>query len=61
MKAKYGLWSEEEVNQLKALVASGASALRASVVLRRSVLQIKKKARNLSVPFHSEAELRKKR
>jgi hypothetical protein len=61
VKAKYKLWSEEEVDRLKALVASDASALRASVILNRSLKQIKTKARELGVPFQSEAELRIKR
>jgi GcrA cell cycle regulator len=58
MKAKYRVWSEEELDRLKAVVASGASALRASVILKRSLKQIKKKARELGVPFPSEADLR---
>jgi GcrA cell cycle regulator len=61
MKAKFRLWCNEEIDQLKRLVASGASALRASVALNRSVVQIKKKAREIGVPFPSEADLRAKR
>jgi hypothetical protein len=54
-------WSDEDTERLRALVASGASALRASVVLRRSLSVTKNKARSLGVPFPSEAELRAKR
>ena len=61
MKAKYRLWRDQEIDQLKALVTSGASALRASVALKRSVVQIKKKARELGFPFPLEADLRTKR
>jgi 4-hydroxy-3-methylbut-2-en-1-yl diphosphate synthase IspG/GcpE len=61
VKAKYRLWRDQEIDQLKALVTSGASALRASVALKRSVVQIKKKARELGFPFPLEADLRTKR
>ena len=61
VKEKYRLWCDEEIDQLTRLVASGASALRASVALKRSVVQIKRKAREIGVPFPSEAELRTKR
>jgi hypothetical protein len=61
VKEKYRLWCDEEIDQLTRLVASGASALRASVALKRSVVQIKKKAREIGVPFPFEAELRTKR
>ena len=60
MKAKYRLWRDQEIDQLKALVTSGASALRASVALKRSVVQVKKKARELGFPFPLEADLRNK-
>jgi hypothetical protein len=55
------VWSESDAERLKALVASGASALRASVALKRSLSVTKLKARDLGVPFQSEAELRAKR
>jgi hypothetical protein len=55
------VWSESDAEQLRALIASGASALRASVALKRSLSVIKLKARELGVPFQSEAELRAKR
>ena len=54
-------WSEEDIERLNALVASGASALRASVALKRSLLVTKAKARDLGIPFRSEAELKKER
>jgi hypothetical protein len=59
--AKKKAWSDEDTARLRALVASGASALRASVALRRSLSVTKNKARALGVPFPSEAELRAKR
>jgi hypothetical protein len=55
------VWSESDAEQLRALIASGASAFRASVALKRSLSVTKLKARELGVPFPSEAELRAKR
>jgi hypothetical protein len=43
------------------LVTSGASALRASVVLKRALAVTKNKARDIGTPFSPEAELRAKR
>lgn len=60
-KVRKKVWSESDAERLKALVASGASALRASVALKRSLSVTKLKARDLGVPFRSEAELRAKR
>ena len=61
MVARKKVWSESDAERLKALIASGASALRASVALKRSLSVVKLKARELGVPFQSEAELRAKR
>jgi GcrA cell cycle regulator len=54
-------WSESDIEQLKTLVASGASALRASVALKRSLAVTKNKARELGTPFQLEVDLRAKR
>jgi hypothetical protein len=59
--ARKKIWSESDAERLRALSASGASALRASVALKRSLSVVKLKARELGVPFQSEAELRAKR
>ena len=56
----YRAWTNEDLVKLKAMVASGASALRCSVALKRSLSMIKKKANDAGVPFPSEAELRAK-
>ena len=61
MVARKKVWSESDAERLRALIASGASALRASVALKRSLSVTKLKARELGVPFPSEAELRAKR
>jgi GcrA cell cycle regulator len=54
-------WSERDIERLKGMVASGASALRASIALKRSLAMTKRKANELGFPFRSDAELRKER
>jgi hypothetical protein len=53
-------WTEEDIAQLKRLQASGASAARASVALKRSKLYVMEKARALGVPFMTMRERRKR-
>jgi hypothetical protein len=57
----YRPWTEDDVKRLRGLVASGASAARASVALKRSIAITKNKARDLGIPFRRDAELRKER
>jgi hypothetical protein len=52
-------WSEEDTELLKKLHAAGASALRASVALKRNKSRIMEKARKLGVPFPSLRERKK--
>jgi len=59
--ARKKVWTESDAERLRALIASGSSALRASVALKRSLSVVKLKARELGVPFPSEAELKAKR
>ena len=54
-------WSEEDLERLKALVLAGASAVRASVALKRPLKVVKLRARKLGVPFQHDNELRKER
>ena len=61
MVARKKVWSESDAERLRALIASGASAIRASVALKRSLSVTKLKARELGIPFPSEAELKAKR
>lgn len=61
MTSKHTAWSAEEVDRLKAMIASSASTQRASVALRRSLSMIKMKARHIGLPFPSEYVLRAKR
>jgi hypothetical protein len=44
-------WTTEQMEILRTLVESGASAARASVVLRRPKLAVQNKARQLGRPF----------
>ena len=44
-------WTTEQIELLRALVESGASAARASVVLKRPKLAVQNKARQLGRPF----------
>jgi hypothetical protein len=54
-------WSEKDLDKLKGLIESSVSALRVSVALKRSRAVVKQKARELGIPFPTEAELRSKR
>jgi hypothetical protein len=61
VKAICKAWSEQDVRKFKALLESGASALRVAAVLGRSRRVVKQKARELGIPFPTEFELRAKR
>jgi hypothetical protein len=54
-------WSQEDYDRLKTLVASGASPLRVSLALKRSVAVTKNKARELGIPFRTEGEMKRER
>jgi len=61
MEQKRKIWSGKDLENLRALVLSGASAVRASVVLKRPLKAIKIKAKKLGVPFRHERELKNER
>ncbi|HKS20604.1 MAG TPA: hypothetical protein VJS63_15485 [Bradyrhizobium sp.] len=61
MPPKKKAWLQDDCERLKALVSSGASPLRASLALKRSVAVTKNKARELGVPFRTENEMKKER
>jgi hypothetical protein len=44
-------WSESDIERLKAMVTSGASALRASIALKRSLAVTSERRLNWGVPF----------
>jgi len=54
-------WTNEDYERLKAFVTSGASPLRASLALKRSVAVTKNKAREIGAPFRKESEAKKER
>ena len=51
-------WTDEDIERLKQLHASGASALRASVALKRNRVSVMTRALQLGIPFPSIRELR---
>jgi hypothetical protein len=53
-------WTEEETTLLQRLAASGASAARASVALKRNKVNLMAKARELGTPFMTMRERKKK-
>jgi hypothetical protein len=61
MPLKKKAWSEGDIERLKGMVASGVSAVRASIALKRSLVVTKRKASQLGFPFRTDAELRKDR
>jgi hypothetical protein len=60
MGNKRKAWTNEDTERLKALVETGASAMRASVVLGRQLITTKNKARELGLRFPTERETRRK-
>jgi hypothetical protein len=54
-------WTDAEIERLKALIASGATLLRASVALKRPKHSVQSKARALGTPFPNALTERKKR
>jgi hypothetical protein len=57
---KSQLWSIEEDEKLKKIVAQGGSAGRASIALKRTEKSVREHARQLGCPFLTIAEARKK-
>jgi hypothetical protein len=54
-------WTPEQVARLEDLVASGASAVRAAAALRRSIISVQTRARELGMPFPPRRALKKNR
>jgi hypothetical protein len=54
-------WTDQEIDKLKALVSSGVSANRASVIFRRPLTSVRRKALELGVTFESEWHQNRKR
>jgi hypothetical protein len=54
-------WTQEDTALLQWLVASGASAARASVAMKRNRKNLMVKARELGIPFVTQRKQRKMR
>ena len=52
-------WTSEDAEQLKKLHISGASALRASIALKRNKAGLMRRARELGIPFASLRDRKK--
>jgi hypothetical protein len=53
------LWSEADIERLRAFASSGASPLRAAAALKRSMVSVKAKARIMGCRFRTAAEARR--
>jgi GcrA cell cycle regulator len=53
-------WTPQENERLKALVASGASVVRAAAALERKMHNVRNQARRLGTPFPTISAARKK-
>jgi hypothetical protein len=60
MPIKTKPWSDADNARLKALVASGASAFRASAAFNRPINVIRERARKLGTPFPTIKDIRRK-
>jgi hypothetical protein len=52
-------WTEEDILQLRKLQAAGASAARASAALKKNVNIVRKKAREIGIPFVTNRQRKK--
>jgi hypothetical protein len=52
-------WTEQDVLQLRQLHAAGASAARASAALKKNLQNVRKKARELGIPFGTNRQRKK--
>jgi GcrA cell cycle regulator len=60
MRSKNKLWTPEENERLKVMVASGASALRAAAAHKCSMIGVRAQARKLGTPFPTVREVKKR-
>jgi hypothetical protein len=51
MSVHRGVWNDEQLELLRKFATGGASLLRASVALKRPMLSVRNKARELGTPF----------
>ena len=55
------IWSNEDLERLRAMALSGASPQRTCAVLNRPLRAVKSRAKKLGVPFPDERELKAER
>ncbi|KIZ39232.1 MULTISPECIES: hypothetical protein [Rhodopseudomonas] len=55
------VWDDQQIEQLKELVASGASPIRAAAALKRAQSSVQAKARKLGTPFMGSREAKRLR
>ena len=60
MKPRQGVWTDEDNELIKVLVAKGASIIRASAALNRNMASVRNQARKLGTPFPRKMAYRKK-
>jgi hypothetical protein len=53
-------WTEDDLARLRAHVASGGSAARAAIILKRSIVAVKRAARREGCPFPHDFSIRRK-
>ncbi|MGP9810517.1 hypothetical protein ACTZWT_03280 [Rhodopseudomonas sp. NSM] len=54
-------WDDEQVQRLKELIASGASAVRAAAALKRARSSVQVKARKIGMPFMASRDAKRLR
>ena len=60
MAVRKWIWTAEENERLKALVARDVSVLKAAAALKRTTVSVRNQARKLGTPFPPMKEYRKK-
>ena len=53
-------WTDEDQLRLRKLHAAGASAVRASLALKKNLANVRAKARELGIPFQTKREWKKR-
>jgi hypothetical protein len=59
-RGKKAVWTDEDNERLKALVAQGVSVIRAAATFKRSITSVRTQARKLGSPFPPMKQFRKK-
>ena len=54
-------WTDDELARVRSMIETRASALRIALALKRPVVVVKQKAREMGMPFRHDRELAKDR